>query len=181
MRRERQLRDGEVWPDVLRPGSKHGHLGHGQIAFITTPYADAQGRRVFAHPASRGHETFITDPAVLAAMFGPDALPAIREQFVYQHGEYEEVPGGFGTYRPTGRVVEAWDHIELRRRAEETALFGRYGRVRHLCTIMLWNRPPGWEELLRLTVAELGVPADAVLTAGRSELGLVCDFVGGVE
>lgn len=179
MKRERLLRDAEVWPDVLRPGSKHGHLGHGELAFITTKFTDDRGRRVFAFPASRGHESFITEPPTLAAMFGPDALPAVSDQFLYRHEKYEEEPGGFGKYRPTGRVVEAWDHIELRRRAEEVALFGRYGRVRYLRVLMLWNQPPDWEELLRLTVTELGVPADAILTAGRSELGLVSDFIGG--
>jgi hypothetical protein len=181
MKRERLLRDAEVWPDVLRPGSKHAHLGHGEVAFITTTFTDDRGRRFFAYPASRGHESFISEEAILAAMFGPDALPAISDQCLYRHEKYEEEPGGFGKYRPTGQVVEAWDHLELRRRAEEVALFGRYGRVRHLRTLMLWNQPPAWEELLRITVAELNVPPDAILTAGRSELGLVKEFLGDAE
>ena len=46
---------------------------------------------------------------------------------------------------------------------------------------MLWNRPEAWLDLLRITVAELNVPPDAILTAGRSELGLVKEFLGDAE
>lgn len=181
-----ELCDG---PDILRPGTKNGHLGRGEWAFITTRYSapadqgdEAGEQRLFKYPAARGHESFFTEEGILQAMFGP-ALPDTRKELLFTHDEYVEVRDEYGAtrYEPSGRKKESWDWIELRRRAEVHNLFGRCGSIRGLRVLMLWSQPAEWLDLLKITVAELNVPLDAILTAGRSELGLVKEFLGDAE
>lgn len=172
------LRSAELaqGPDVLRPGSKNARLGRGVWAWIATRHADPTGVRFFKYNAGRGHESFFTQENILQAMFGEE-LPRVTEELMYSHDEYEQVGV---EYRPTGRRKLSWDWIELRRRAEASNLFGRYGTIRGLPVLMCWNRPEGWAELLNLAVEELAVPHDAILTCGRAEIGLVRDhLIGG--
>lgn len=180
--REEFLRPSELahGPDILRPGTRNAHLGRGQVAFITTRYADAEGRRFFHRPASVGHERFITEPEVLKAMFGP-CLDAIQEKVTSLHDEYTELKteSGGTRYEPTGGKKVVLDHFEVRRLAVEENLFGRFGTVRGMSVLMLWNRPEAWLDLLRLTVESLSVPENAVLTLGHTELGVVGDFLNG--
>lgn len=165
-------------PDVLRPGSKNAHLGRGEWAWIATRHADPTGVRFFKYNASRGHESFFTEDNILLAMFAED-LPGLAEELMYSHDEYEQVGV---EYRPTGRRKRSWDWVELRRRAEVSNLFGRYGTIRGLPVLMCWNRPEGWDGLLKIAVAELAVPHDAILTCGKTEIGLVRDhLIGGAE
>jgi len=160
-------------PDILRPGSRNAHLGRGVWAWIAARYPDPAGVRFFKYPASRGHESFICEENILQAMFGEE-LPRVREELLFSHDEYEQVGV---EYQPTGRRKSSWDWIELRRRAEVQNLFGRYGTIRGLPVLMCWNHPEGWAELLKLAVEELAVPHDAILTCGKSEIGLVRDHL----
>ena len=174
---EQFLRSAELafGPDVLRWGSKNARLGRGEWAWIATRHPDPTGGRFFRYPASRGHETFICEANILLAMFG-DELPRVTEELMFAHDEYEQ----FGVeYRPTGRRTRSWDWVELRRRAEADNLFGRAGSIRGRAVLMLWSQPEGWLDLLKIAVSGLNVTPDTILTAGRIELGVVKDFIGG--
>ena len=45
---------------------------------------------------------------------------------------------------------------------------------------MCWNQPEGWLDLLKIALTGLNVTPDAILTAGRTELGVVKDYIVGV-
>lgn len=145
-------------PDLLRPGSSTGHLGSGRVAFIYTRYADGQGRRFFAEPATTGHESMITQPDVLQALFGPD-LPVVLAEV---------------SYTQDGKTF--LDHIEIRGRSRDSNLFGRYGTVRGRPVLMIWSRSQGWEDMALQVIALLNVPGEAILAVGTEEIGTVKDF-----
>jgi hypothetical protein len=91
-----------------------------------------------------GHEQVAGREPVLRAMFGPD---------------YREVT-----------KAAAYDHVELRRLANQGNLFGRYGRVRGVPCLMLWNRCEGWEPLADRLLVLLDVPDDdGLLTQGNTD------------
>lgn len=148
-------------PDLLRPGSSTGHLGSGRVAFIYTRYADDQGRRFFAEPATTGHESMITQPNVMQALFGPD-LPAVLAEV---------------SYAQDGKT--RLDHLEIRGRSRDFNLYGRYGTVRGRPVLMLWSRSEGWEDMALKVVALLNVPGDAILAVGTEEVGTVKDLTEG--
>jgi hypothetical protein len=145
-------------PDLLRPGALPGkHVDPSAVALIYTlqPYegdeadvrASPEDRRLIFWPAAMGHEMVADREPVLRAMFGPDFREATRIA-AYQHG---------------------YDSVELRRLAVQKNLFGRYGRVRGVPCLMLWNRCEGWESLLDRLLALLGVPDDGLVTMGNTE------------
>jgi hypothetical protein len=148
-------------PDLLRPGTATGHLGSGRVAFISTRFKNAEGQDFFAESASVGHESMITRPEILMALFG-EQLPDIRPELNIVVDE-----------------TEHWDHIEIRRRGREASLFGRYGSVRGHDVLMLWNPCEGWFDLARRAIERLSVPLTAVLTMGRDELGTVEAILSG--
>lgn len=157
---ERELSRG---PDLLRPGTATGHLGNGRIAFIYAQYGDEPAYRLFSVPAAVGHEQFICRRDVLEAMFG-DELAKIEAETSYERAIFDEQG------KETRKIVEL-DHIEIRKLAMEKNLLGRFGTVRGREILMLWNQPLGWERMVEKVVGLLGVSADAILTAGKRELG----------
>ena len=84
---------------------------------------------------------------VLRAMFGPDFREATK----------------------TAAHQDGYDSVELRRLSVQKSLFGRYGRVRCVPCLMLWNRCEGWESMLGRLLALLGVPDDGLVTMGHTE------------
>jgi hypothetical protein len=145
-------------PDLLRPGTLTGkHVDPAAFAFIYAlhPYdgdeADFQGspenRRLIFWPAAMGHEMVADREPVLRAMFGPDFREATK---VAWH-------------------ESSYGSVELRRLAVEQNLFGRFGRVRGVPCLMLWNRSEGWEAAVERLLALLGVPEDGLVTMGNSE------------
>lgn len=154
-------------PDLLRPGSLTGrNVDPAAIAFIYTlnPYdgeeADIQvspeDRRLIFWPAAMGHEQVADREPVLRAMFGPDFREATTD------AAYED----------------RYDAVELRRLAVEKNLFGRYGRVRAVPCLMLWNRCEGWEAMVERLLTLLGVPGDGLVTMGKSEQWWVREWGG---
>jgi hypothetical protein len=93
-------------------------------------------------PAGMGHEKVAGREPVLRAMFGPDFREATKAA-AYEHGSQT-----------------AYDPVELRRLAKQGNLFGRYGRVRGVPCLMLWNRCEGWEPLADRLLVLLDVPDD---------------------
>ncbi len=152
-------------PDILRPGSTTGHLGHGQIAFIYSQFPDDSGERLFTAPASTGHEQIVMRPNVQKALFG-ESLPQVLESASYTRTLCDEAG------QEIGKVVDV-DHWEIRRRALQKSLLGRYGRVRGQNVLMLWNLPENIEPELKEVIRRLEVPHDAILTLGTMELGMV--------
>ena len=63
---------------------------------------------------------------------------------------------------------DGYDAVELRRLAVQKNLFGRYGRVRGVPCLMLWNRCEGWEALTDKLLVLLGVPDDGLVTMGNA-------------
>jgi hypothetical protein len=62
-----------------------------------------------------------------------------------------------------GSVVDV-DHWEIRRRALQNNLLGRFGRVRGQSVLMLWNLPEKIEPELGEVIRRLEVPDAAILT-----------------
>jgi hypothetical protein len=161
-------------PDLLRPGSSTGRYGQGRWAFIVTKYPNHDGQRFHKEPAGTGHEEMITRPEILQGLFGPEldkVLPAIRsskEEYEYKNGRYE----------PTGRTTDNWDYWAIREKSMETSLYGRYGTVRDMPVVMLWQAVPGWETMLKIAVKELQIPDEAVLVIGTEERGTVGESSG---
>ena len=48
-------------------------------------------------------------------------------------------------------------------------LFGRFGRVRGVPCLMLWNRCEAWEAMIDRLLVLLDVPGDGLVTMGNSE------------
>src|SRR5262249_38685884 len=120
-------------PDLLRPGSLTGkHVDPAAVAFIFTLHrydgddadirVSLEDRRLIFWPAAMGHEQVADREPVLRAMFGADYRESTRDA-AYEHG------GGI-----------AYDAVELRRLAVQKNLLGRFGRVRGVSCLMLWNR-----------------------------------------
>jgi hypothetical protein len=85
-------------------------------------------------------------------MFGP-AFREATKAAAYEHGSQV-----------------AYDHVELRRLANQGNLFGRYGRVRGVPCLMLWNRCEGWEPLADRLLVLLDVPDDGgLMTQGNTD------------
>jgi hypothetical protein len=154
-------------PDLLRPGSLTGkNVDPAAVAFIYTlhPYdgeeADIQvspvdGRLIW-WPAAVGHEQVADREPVLRAMFGQDFREATTD-------------AAYG---------DGYDSVELRRLAVQRSLFGRYGRVRGVPCLMLWNRCVGWEAMTDRLLVLLGVPDGGLVTMGTSEQWWVREWRG---
>jgi hypothetical protein len=152
-------------PDALR--------GTG-IAFIYTAYSDDNGKHFFVAPGSVGHESMISNANVIKAMLGPkyDELKGqlSGEKPVWDHGPD-------GQLIDTGKRRIEYDYWEIRKLTMDTNLYGRYGVLRGLPVVMLWQRPEGWENMLDAVLQELNIPENAVITAGKSEQFLVKDYL----
>jgi hypothetical protein len=144
-------------PDLLRPGSLTGkHVDPAAVAFILTlhPYdgdeADIRvspvDRRLIFWPAAIGHEQVADREPVLRAMFGKDYRESTRD-------------ASYG---------DRYDAIELRRLVVQKNLFGRFGNVRGVPCLMLWNRCEGWERMTDRLLALLDVPDDGLVTQAYS-------------
>ena len=149
-------------PDLLRPGSLTGkHVDPAAVAFIFTlhPYdgdeadirASPEDRRLILWPAAMGHEQVADREPALRAMFGPGFREATKV------AAYERGSG------------VAYDSVELRRLAVQRNLFGRFGRVRGVPCLMLWNRCEAWEAMIDRLLVLLDVPGDGLVTMGSSE------------
>ena len=148
-------------PDLLRPGTLTGkQVDAGAVAFIYTQHpfegdeadirVSPEGRRLIFWPAAMGHEQVADREPILRAMFGLDFWDAVKDA-AYEHG---------------GEI--AYDSLELRRLAVQKNLFGRYGRVRGVSCLMLWNRCDGWEPMTDKLLVLLGVADDGLVTQGNS-------------
>jgi len=162
-------------PDLLRPGSRtcRGPV-QPRHAFVYTKYPGLDGDRLVLRPASVGHEYILPEPDVLPALFGPDhrsvTAPARYMRVLY--GDRDPI---LGTFTELGHV-EDYDPFELRKLALAENMLGRFGYFRGVPVVMLWNQPPGWEDMLAAVIDKLGVPDDGVVTAGCSVLGTVADL-----
>ncbi len=163
-------------PDLLRPGSRtcRGPV-QPRHAFVFTKYAGPDGERLVLRAASVGHEHILPEPNVLAAMFGPDHRGATAPAR-YTRTIYGDRDPSTGTFPVIGTVEEEFDPFELRRLALAENMLGRFGHFRDVPVVMLWNTPPGWEEMLATIIEKLGVPDDGVVTSGCSVLGTVADL-----
>lgn len=163
-------------PDLLRPGSSTGRYGNGEYAFIVTKYPNAEGVQFHKAGAGTGHEHLITKPEILQGLFGPD-LEKVLPEIKYDSDEYISNPDGYG-YVPSGKKKTNWDHMEIRMRTKDSSVYGRYGRVKGRPVLMIWQHTDeDFDKLLMVAVKELGVPDDAVLTIGISEVGTLGDYL----
>ena len=159
-------------PDLLRPGSRtcRGPVAP-LFAFVYAKYDVPGGGRLILRPATVGHEHILPEPGVLPALFGPDhraATAPVR----YARTVYGDRDPATGTLAEVGSV-EDYDPFELRRLALAENMLGRFGHYAGVPVLMLWNQPPGWENMLEAVVAGLGVPDGGVVTAGSAVLGTV--------
>jgi hypothetical protein len=159
-------------PDLLRPGTLTGkNVDPAAVAFIYTlfPYAGVESdiqvmpedRHVISWPAPMGHERVADREPVLQAMFGPDYEDATKVA-AYEQEIYD---GGFAVI---GKKL-GYDSVELRRLAVARNLFGRFGRVRGVPCLMLWNECENWEAMLDNVLVLLDVPDDGLTTQGIFE------------
>lgn len=162
-------------PDLLRPGSRtcRGPV-QPRFAFVFTRYEGPDGNRLVLRPASVGHEHILPEPDVLAAMFGP-GHQSVTAPARYTRTIYGDRDPSAGTFPVVGHV-EDFDPFELRRLALAENMLGRYGSFAGVRLVMLWNQPPGWEDMLAAIIEKLGVPDDGVVTSGSSVLGSVADL-----
>src|SRR5580700_5482812 len=165
-------------PDLLRPGTLTGkNVDPSAIAFIYTlfPYAGDESdiratpedRRFISWPAAMGHEQVADREPVLRAMFGPDFRDATKVA-AYEHEIYE----GDSV---VGKKL-CYDSVELRRLAVARNLFGRFGRVRGVPCLMLWNQCENWEDMLDKLLVLLDVPDDGLITQSKFEQWWVRDW-----
>ncbi len=182
-------------PDLLRPGTLTGkNVSAGAIAFIycSHPYAgDEADVRVSLHdahlifwPAPMGHEKVADREPVLKALFGPDYLEATAtaayDREIYQTDEDGKLKNtAEGELVVVGKKL-AYDAIELRRLAIKENLFGRFGEVRGVACLMLWNPCERWEAMVDKLLVLLQVPDDGLVTMGNSEQWWVRDWRGAV-
>ena len=159
-------------PDLLRPGSRTCRgpvVPH--FAFVYTRYEGPGGGRLIVRPASVGHEHILPEPGVLPALFGPGHL-AITAPARYARTVYGDRDPATGTFPAVGSV-EDYDPFGLRRLALVENMLGRYGHYAETPLLMLWNQPPGWEDMLVAVIAGLAAPDGGVVTAGSAVLGTV--------
>ena len=93
-------------------------------------------------------------------MFGPDFRDATKLA-AFEHDVYE----GDSV---VGKNL-AYDSLELRRLAVARNVFGRFGRVRGVPCLMLWNQCENWEDMLDKLLVLLDVPDDGLITQGNFE------------
>jgi hypothetical protein len=145
-------------PDLLRPGTLTGKdVDSAAVAFIYTLYpyegeevdirVSPEDRRLILWPAAMGHEKVADREPVLRAMFGADFKEATR----------------------TAAHEQGYDSVELRRLAVRENLFGRYGRVRGVPCLMLWNRCEGWEAMVDKLIVLLAVQEDGLVTMRNTD------------
>jgi hypothetical protein len=141
---------------------------------VFTKYPGPDGDRLVLRSASVGHEHILPEPDMLPALFGPDhwsvTAPARYTRTIY--GDRDPATGTF----PAVGAVEDYDSFELRRLALVENMLGRFGHYTGVPVVMLWNQPPGWEDMLSAVINKIGVPDDGVVTSGFSVLGTVADL-----
>jgi hypothetical protein len=156
-------------PDEIR-----GQVG--SVAFIYTKYPDTEGNRWFVRPGYLGHEAMTNTPAMLQALFGPEAVAVYRRVVsigdVFGRDEH-------GHYVPTGEKREDWDWRTIRLLAKRENLFGRAGKLCNRQVVMLWGDPPGWEAMLGEVLNHLGivVESEAVVVMGSDRQYWARDFL----
>jgi hypothetical protein len=138
---------------------------------VFTKYALSGGERLVLRPATVGHEHILPEPDVLAALFGPDHR-SVTAPARYTRTLYGERDPSTGMFQEVG-AVEDFDQFELRKLALIENMLGRFGYFAGVPVVMLWNQPPGWEDMLAAVIEKLGVADDGVVTAGCSVLGTV--------
>ena len=174
-------------PDLLRPGTLTGkNVESGAIAFIYCAFpfegqepdirVSSKDSHFISWPAPMGHEKVADREPVLRALFGPDFRDATKVA-VYEREIYDADAQERGELVVIGKQL-AYDAIELRRLAVERNLFGRYGRVRGVACLMLWNQCENWEAMLDKLLVLLDVPDDGLITQGNCEQWWVRDWRG---
>jgi hypothetical protein len=183
-------------PDLLRPGTLTGkNVDANAIAFIYTafPYggdeSDILVSEVDAHfihwPAAIGHEQMADRESVLKALFGAgfrDATAVVA----YEREVYENDEQGNPKTTAEGDLIVAgkkvvYDSVELRRLAIQQNLFGRFGQVRRVKCLMLWNECERWREMLEKLLVLLQVPDEALVTMANTDQWWVKDYKSQVE
>jgi hypothetical protein len=153
-------------PDLLRPGTLTGKdVDPSAVAFIYTLHSFAgeevdirvspEDRRLIFWPAAMGHGQVADREPVMRAMFGADFREATR----------------------TAAHEQGYDWVELRRLAVRENLFGRYGPVRGVPCLMLWNRCEGWEAMVDRLLVLLVVPEDGLVTMRNTDQWWVREWV----
>jgi hypothetical protein len=166
-------------PDLLRPGSLTGkHVDPTAIAFIYTLLplhgdeseiqVSPADRHLIYWPASIGHEMIADRESVLRAMFGADYREATKAA-AYPRQSCEPDASD-------ARLV--YDTIEPRRLAVQKNLFGRYGRVRGVSCLMLWNRCENWDAMLDRLLDVLDAPDGGLVTLGNTDQWWIRDWKG---
>ena len=172
-------------PDLLGPGTLTGkNVDPAAVAFIYSlfPYegeesdirVSPEDRRFIYWPAPMGHEMVADREPVLLAMFGPDFRDATKNA-AYEQEIYEAAANG--EFVVIGKKL-AYDSVELRCLANQNNLFGRYGCVRDVPCLMLWNQCEAWEAMLDKLLVLVDVPNDVLITKGNSEQWWVRDWKG---
>lgn len=172
-------------PDLLRPGTLTGrNVESGAIAFIYTLHplkgkvpdicVSSKDKHFISWPAPMGHEKVADREPVLRAMFGSDFQEATKDA-AYEQEIYDTAAQNKGELVIIGKKL-AYDALELRRLAVQRNLFGRYGRVRGVACLMLWNQCESWEAMLAKLLVLLDVPDDGLITHGNSEQWWVKDW-----
>jgi len=156
-------------PDLLRPGTLTGtNVDPGAVAFIycAFPYSGDEAdirvspdRHVISWPAPMGHERVSDREPVLQAMFGDNFRDATK----------------VAAYESLGKKL-VYDSLELRRLAVARNLFGRFGRVRGVPCLMLWNECENWEGLIDMLLTLLDVPEGGLITLGNFEQWWVSEW-----
>ena len=178
-------------PDLLRPGTLTGkNVSAGAIAFIYMAFtysgaeSDIRVSDVDAHfiywPAAMGHERVADRESVLLALFGPNFREAAAPA-AYLREIYETDDGGNLKHGADGELVVigkklAYDAVELRRLAINENLFGRFGQVRSVPCLMLWNRCENWEAMLDKLLVMLDITDGGLITLGSTNQWLVRDY-----
>ena len=123
-----------------------------------------------------GHEMVADREPVLQALFGPGfrnaTATAAYERAIYESNENGNIEDELIVI---GKML-AYDAVELRRLATKQNLFGRFGEVRAVPCLMLWNQCERWLEMLYKLLILLDVPDEALITLGSTEQWWVKDF-----
>ena len=132
--------------------------------------------RFISWPAPIGHEQITDREPVLLALFGQD-FTQITKDAAYEQPIYET--DDLGNVKSELIVVGkkiAYDSVELRRLAVKENLFGRFGRVRAVACLMLWNRCENWEEKADKLLTLLDVPDVGVISMANVDQWWVRDY-----